>query len=68
MIVGRTAAPPSGLLSQAEAVLDALASLSVLIVADVECGHVAPHLPLVNGARCRLVLTAGRAEITQTLD
>jgi muramoyltetrapeptide carboxypeptidase len=68
VIVGRTAAPPSGGLTQAEAVLDALGGLGVPIVADVECGHVAPYLPLVNGARGRLVHTAGRAEITQTLD
>lgn len=68
VIVGRTAAPPTGSLSQTEAVLDALGGLGVPIVADVECGHVAPYLPLVNGARGRLVFSADRAEITQTLD
>jgi muramoyltetrapeptide carboxypeptidase len=68
VIVGRTAAPSTGNLTQTEAVLDALGGLGVPIVADVECGHVAPYLPLVNGARGRLVLTADRAEITQTLD
>lgn len=68
VIVGRTSAPPTGTLTQTEAVLDALGGLGVPIVADVECGHVAPYLPLVNGARGRLVLTGDRAEILQTLD
>ncbi|MEU5370244.1 hypothetical protein ABZ362_14880 [Streptomyces sp. NPDC005951] len=35
---------------------------------DVECGHVPPYLPLVTGARCRVVHSATRSEVTQTLD
>ncbi|MER6334963.1 S66 peptidase family protein, partial [Streptomyces sp. NPDC001034] len=58
VLVGRTNAPDSPTLTQHEAVLDALGPLGVPIVADVECGHVAPHLPLVNGARGRVVHTA----------
>lgn len=68
VLVGRTSAPGHDSLSQHEAVLDALAPLNVPIVADVECGHVAPYLPIVNGARGRLVHTAARSELTQTLD
>jgi muramoyltetrapeptide carboxypeptidase len=68
VLVGRTHAPDSRTLSQHEAVLDALGPLGVPIVADVECGHVAPWLPLVNGARGRLLHTAARSEIVQTLD
>ncbi|MFR9791283.1 S66 peptidase family protein [Streptomyces sp. MB22_4] len=68
VLVGRTNAPDSPTLTQREAVLDALGPLGVPIVADVECGHVAPHLPLVNGARGRVVHTAARSEIVQTLD
>ncbi|MFJ9863677.1 S66 peptidase family protein [Streptomyces sp. NPDC101165] len=68
VLVGRTHAPDGGTLTQYEAVLDALGSLGVPIVADVECGHVAPYLPLVNGARARVVHTAARSEIVQTLD
>ncbi|MFF3915512.1 S66 peptidase family protein [Streptomyces sp. NPDC001852] len=67
VLVGRTHAPDSPTLTQHEAVLDALGPLGVPIVADVECGHVAPHLPLVNGARGRVVHTAARSEIVQTL-
>ncbi|WP_129309249.1 S66 peptidase family protein [Streptomyces sp. L2] len=68
VLVGRTHAPDSRTLTQHEAVLDALGPLGVPIVADVECGHPAPYLPLVNGARGRVVHTAARSEIVQTLD
>ncbi|MFG2947516.1 S66 family peptidase [Streptomyces adustus] len=68
VLVGRTEAPDGRTLTQHEAVLDALGPLDVPIVADVECGHVPPYLPLVNGARGRLVHTATRSEIVQTLD
>jgi muramoyltetrapeptide carboxypeptidase LdcA involved in peptidoglycan recycling len=68
VLVGRTRAPAGRTLTQYEAVLDALGPLGVPIVADVECGHVPPHLPLVNGARGRVVHTASRSEIVQTLD
>ncbi|MEV5876182.1 S66 peptidase family protein [Streptomyces sp. NPDC052101] len=68
VLVGRTHAPDSPTLTQHEAVLDALGPLGVPIVADVECGHVAPYLPLVNGARGRVVHTAARSGIVQTLD
>ncbi|MFC8656749.1 LD-carboxypeptidase [Streptomyces sp. JL1001] len=64
----RAAAPDTPSLTQHQAVLDALGPLNVPIVADVECGHVPPYLPLVNGARCRVVHTATRSEVTQTLD
>jgi muramoyltetrapeptide carboxypeptidase len=68
IVVGRTSAPDQPTLTQDEAVLDALGGLGVPIVADVECGHVPPYLPIVNGARGRVVCTATRNEVTQTLD
>ncbi|CAL9357643.1 Microcin C7 self-immunity protein MccF [Streptomyces sp. enrichment culture] len=68
VLVGRTAAPDSASLTQHEAVLDALGPLGVPIVADVECGHVPPYLPLVNGARGRVISTPERNEVVQTLD
>ncbi|MGW4563320.1 S66 family peptidase, partial [Streptomyces sp. NPDC004561] len=60
VLVGRTRAPAGRTLTQQEAVLDALGPLGVPIVADVECGHVPPNLPLVNGARGRVVHSRGR--------
>lgn len=68
VLVGRTEAPGTGSLTQHQAVLDALGPLNVPIIADVECGHVAPYLPIVNGARGRVVHTSARSELTQTLD
>lgn len=68
VLVGRTWAPDTASLTQHEAVLDALGGLNVPIIADVECGHVPPFLPLVNGARARLWYGANRNELTQTLD
>ncbi|MFI5977037.1 S66 peptidase family protein [Streptomyces sp. NPDC051452] len=68
VLVGRTHAPDGRTLTQHEAVLDALGPLGVPIVADVECGHVAPRLTLVNGARGRVVHTAARSGIDQVLD
>ncbi|MFJ7159176.1 S66 peptidase family protein [Streptomyces sp. NPDC101118] len=67
VLVARTNAPDAPTLTQHEAVLDALGPLGVPIVADVECGHVPPYLPLVNGALGRLVHTRDRSELTQTL-
>ncbi len=54
---------PEGLLVQVEAAED-----EASIIADVECGHVPPYLPIVNGARGRVVHTATRSALTQTLD
>ncbi|WP_206715148.1 S66 family peptidase [Cellulosimicrobium arenosum] len=54
VLVGRTGAPDSPTLTQDEAVLDALGPLGVPIVTDVDCGHVAPHMTMVNGSIGRL--------------
>jgi muramoyltetrapeptide carboxypeptidase LdcA involved in peptidoglycan recycling len=67
VLVGRTWAPDTDLLTQHEAVADALGGLGVPIIADVECGHVPPYMPIVNGARGQVVYTNNRAEITQSL-
>lgn len=68
ILVGRTSAPDNSSLSQHEAVLDALGCLNVPIIADIECGHVPPYMPIVNGARGRIVHSPNRSELTQTLD
>ncbi|MFC0542288.1 S66 family peptidase [Kutzneria chonburiensis] len=67
VLVGRTRAPAADSLTQHEAVMDALGGLGVPIIADVECGHVPPYLPIVNGAHGRLVYGGGSASLTQTL-
>ncbi|WP_437004448.1 S66 family peptidase [Streptomyces sp. enrichment culture] len=68
ILVGRTSAPDANSLTQHQAVLDALGPLNVPIIADVECGHVPPYLPIVNGAHGRVVHTSTRSELIQTLD
>jgi muramoyltetrapeptide carboxypeptidase LdcA involved in peptidoglycan recycling len=68
VVVGRTSAPDAATLTQREAVLDALGGLGVPIIADVECGHVPPYLPIVNGARGRLEYAGDGGSLTQTLD
>lgn len=67
ILVGRTGAPDSPALTQAEAVLDALGSLNVPIICNVECGHVPPQLPIVNGAVGRVVFTDEEQYLEQTL-
>jgi muramoyltetrapeptide carboxypeptidase LdcA involved in peptidoglycan recycling len=59
VLIGRTRAPDTPTLSQHGAVLDALGDLGVPVLADVECGHVAPYMPLVNGALARIVHGTG---------
>jgi muramoyltetrapeptide carboxypeptidase LdcA involved in peptidoglycan recycling len=65
VLIGRTSAPDSDGLTQREAVADALGGLDLPVVLDVECGHVAPYLPLVNGAMADV--DTGRTQIIQTL-
>ncbi|WP_110181784.1 S66 family peptidase [Nocardioides solisilvae] len=67
ILVGRTSAPPSDHFTQRDAVLDALGGLDVPIVLDVECGHVPPYLPLVNGALAHVTVAGGTREIVQEL-
>ncbi len=65
VLVSRTGAPSTPGMTQVDAVLDALGMLGVPIVLDVECGHVPPYLPMVNGAMARIVIDEGHRELTQ---
>lgn len=67
ILVGRTSAPDDSTMTQREAVLDALGPLGIPIIAGVDCGHVAPFMPLVNGAHVDVTLRGGTAQVTQTL-
>ena len=67
VVVGRTSAPDAATLTQDQAVMDALGGLGVPIIAGVECGHVPPYLPIVNGARGRLEYAGDGGSLTQTL-
>lgn len=67
VVVGRSSAPDSAGYTQHEAVLDALGPLGVPIVADVDCGHVAPFMPIVNGSLGTLEVSGDVNWLTQTL-
>lgn len=67
VMVGRSNAPDAGGYTQREAVVDSLGPLGVPIVADVECGHVAPFLPIVNGALGTLEVSGDVNRLTQSL-
>ncbi|MEU4085335.1 S66 family peptidase [Streptomyces aureus] len=67
ILVGRSKARDHGSLSHQEAILDALGSLGVPLIADVECGHVPPYMPIVNGAHGRIVYSSFGGELIQTL-
>ncbi|NUT36215.1 MAG: LD-carboxypeptidase [Hamadaea sp.] len=67
ILVGNTHAPASGDFTQLDAVRFAVGDLDVPVVLDVECGHVAPRLALVNGALATVVVDGDTKTITQTL-
>ena len=67
ILIGRSSAPASGDFTQHDAVADALGDLDVPVVLDVDCGHVAPFLPLVNGASARVTVHNGQGEVSQEL-
>lgn len=50
-----------------DAARHALGDLGLPVITDVDCGHVPPHLALVNGALAELTHTATTSELTQHL-
>ncbi|TKR22754.1 LD-carboxypeptidase [Cellulomonas hominis] len=67
VLLGRTRGPDVPGLTQHDAARHALADLGVPVLADVDCGHVPPHLALVNGALATLEHGDGRSVLTQVL-
>ena len=67
VLIGRTRAPDSSGLSQRDAVRSALGDLPVPVVLDADCGHVPPHLALVNGAITEVVVSPAGNTVTQHL-
>lgn len=67
VLVGRTRAPDDDGFTQLDAVRSALGDLRAPVVLDVDCGHVPPHLALVNGALAELSVTATGGVLTQHL-
>ena len=67
VLIGRTRAPDNPGFSQLDAVRSAFDGLDVPVVLDVDCGHVPPHLALVNGAPATLTVSKTTASIVQEL-
>jgi len=67
VLVGRTRAADDPHFTQRDAVASAIGDLDIPIVLEVDCGHVPPHLALVNGALTELTITADTRRITQHL-
>jgi len=69
VLVGRTSAPGSRDYSQLDAVQDALGTLDVPVLYDLDLGHVPPQLALVNGAPTEVTLDrSGVGTLVQHLD
>lgn len=67
VLIGRTHAPDAPGFTQLDAVRSALAGLDVPVVLDVDCGHVPPHLALVNGALAEITVDPGGTCLVQHL-
>lgn len=67
VLLGRTQGREVPELTHHEAARRALGDLGVPVLVDVDCGHVPPHLALVNGALARVVHTASGSTIEQRL-
>lgn len=67
VLIGRTAGPDAPGLTQHDAARHALGDLGVPVLVDVDCGHVPPHLALVNGALATVEHARAGSVLTQTL-
>lgn len=67
VLIGRTTAPDSPGFTQDDAVVDALGALGIPLIADVDCGHVPPQMPIVNGALGRVVVDGAQQRFEQVL-
>jgi len=68
ILVGRTNAAAGGDFTQDDAVRSAFGDLGIPVILDVDCGHVAPHLALVNGALAEVTADGADQRIVQTLN
>lgn len=67
VLVGRTTAPDADGFTQVDASRSALGDLGIPVLLDVDCGHVPPHLALLNGTVTAVRWTPTSASITQAL-
>jgi len=65
VLFARTGAPDPPAFGQLDAVRSALMGLDIPVVVDVDCGHLPPHLALINGALTHVVINRASKTITQ---
>ena len=66
IMIGRTRGEDSGSFTQLDALRLAFDGLDVPVVHDVDCGHVPPHLSIVNGSNGKLVVNSTTATLEQS--
>lgn len=67
VLMGRTRGKEAPGYTHHDAARHALGDLGIPVIADVDCGHVPPHLSLVNGALARVTHDATGSRIVQRL-
>lgn len=67
VLVGRTRSEAVEGFTHDDAVRDALSPLGVPVIAGVDCGHVPPYMPFINGARASVTLGDGVGRVVQQL-
>lgn len=67
VLIGRTPGPDLPGYTHRDAARHALADLGIPVIADVDFGHLAPQLSLVNGALATITHTGGGSSISQAL-
>jgi muramoyltetrapeptide carboxypeptidase len=67
VLLGRPAGHNEDGFTQFDAFADALSSLPIPVVYDMDFGHVPPQMTLVNGAKATISVTPDSATLSQTL-
>jgi muramoyltetrapeptide carboxypeptidase LdcA involved in peptidoglycan recycling len=67
VLFGRAAGHDEDDFTQFDALTDALGSLPIPVIYDVDFGHVPPQMSLVNGALATIEITESSASLTQQL-
>jgi muramoyltetrapeptide carboxypeptidase len=67
VLIGRSTGKDSEHLLNADAIANALGSLDIPVLFDMDIGHSPPQMILVNGAIARLNYSQGKGTLTQTL-
>ncbi|GHG48627.1 LD-carboxypeptidase [Flavimobilis marinus] len=68
VLIGRSNGKELPSYTRHDAVRHALGDLGIPVLVDVDCGHLPPHMALVNGALAELTHTATASRLTQYVE